>query len=159
MSSGADPGFSWGGGAQKITSAESNSLSAGVQGLIKGPGSSRVVVMLSRAIWALFLSILIFFFFFFYKWIKNTVDPILGGPCCAPSLGSATRALNTELPSKHSTEVGPTWLLMRLLQGDCVEEVFHIFTTFFNLLSKQLQGVKICLKKLKWYHCGAGYNN
>ena len=38
------------------TSAEPNSLSAGVQGAgeLKGPGSSRVVLMLSRAIWALF---------------------------------------------------------------------------------------------------------
>ena len=43
-----------------ITSAEPNSLSAGVQGPLKGPGSSTVVLMLSRAIWALFLSILIF---------------------------------------------------------------------------------------------------
>ena len=42
-----------------ITSAKPNSLSAGVQGPLKGPGSSRVVLMLSRAIWALFLSILI----------------------------------------------------------------------------------------------------
>ena len=33
-----------------ITSAEPNSLSAGVQGLLKGPGSSGVVLMLSRAI-------------------------------------------------------------------------------------------------------------
>ena len=41
-----------------ITSAEPNSLSAGVQGPLKGPGSSRVVLMLSRAIWTLFLSIL-----------------------------------------------------------------------------------------------------
>ena len=37
---------------------EFNSLSAGFQGPLKGPGSSRVVLMLSRAIWALFLSIL-----------------------------------------------------------------------------------------------------
>ena len=36
-----------------ITSVGPNSLSAGVQGLLKGPGSSRVVLMLSRAIWAL----------------------------------------------------------------------------------------------------------
>ena len=65
-----------GGGA----SAEPNSLSAGIQELlwrsgvqVKGPGSSRVVLMLSRAIWALFLSILI------KNLIKNpTVDPILG---------------------------------------------------------------------------------
>ena len=33
-----------------ITSAELNSLSAGVQGPLKGPGSSRVVLMVSRAI-------------------------------------------------------------------------------------------------------------
>ena len=55
-----------GGGTQKvmcqlysthITSAEPNSLSAGVQG--QGPGSSRVVLMFSRAFWALFLSVLI----------------------------------------------------------------------------------------------------
>ena len=38
-----------------IMSAEPNSLSAGVQGPLKGPGS----LMLSRAIWALYLSILI----------------------------------------------------------------------------------------------------
>ena len=58
--------FHLGGGGRKrvcarsnITSAEPNSLSAGVQGSLKGPGSSRGVLMLSRAIWALFLSILI----------------------------------------------------------------------------------------------------
>ena len=58
LQSGADPGFSFGGGggAQRLcarthkTSAEPNSLSAGVQGPLKGPGSSRVVVMLSCAI-------------------------------------------------------------------------------------------------------------
>ena len=50
-----------------ITSAEQNSLSAGVQGPLKGPGSSRVVLMLSRVIWALFLSILIK-----KNWIKKT---------------------------------------------------------------------------------------
>ena len=33
-----------------ITSAEPKSLSAGVQGPLKGPGSSRVVLMASRAI-------------------------------------------------------------------------------------------------------------
>ena len=80
---GADPGFSFrgGGGGRKrlcarthITSAEPSSLSAGVQGPLKGPGSSRVVLMLSRAIWALFLSILM------NNWIKkNIVDPILAG--------------------------------------------------------------------------------
>ena len=37
-----------------ITSTEPNSLSAGVQGPLKGPGSYRVVLMLSCAIWALF---------------------------------------------------------------------------------------------------------
>ena len=42
-----------------ITSAEPNSLSTGVQGSLKGPGSSWVILMLSRAIWALSLSILI----------------------------------------------------------------------------------------------------
>ena len=55
-----------GGGAKDcahkhITSSKPNSLSAGVQ----GPGSSRVVLMLFRAIWALFLSILI------KNWIKK----------------------------------------------------------------------------------------
>ena len=68
--SGADPGFSFGGGGGRkkimfphamITSAEPNSLSAGVQDPLKGPGSSKVVFMLSRAIRALFLRILIFF--------------------------------------------------------------------------------------------------
>ena len=57
---GADPGFSLGGGGgggrkrlcarTNIMSAEPNSLSAGVQGPLKGPGSSRVVLVLSRAI-------------------------------------------------------------------------------------------------------------
>ena len=48
--------FIWGGGGKRlcasshITSAKPNSLSAGVQGLLKGPGSSRVVLMVSRAI-------------------------------------------------------------------------------------------------------------
>ena len=58
--SGADPGFSFGGGgggeAQKIMCQQAhyergiNSRSAGVQGLPKGPGSFRAVLMLSRAI-------------------------------------------------------------------------------------------------------------
>ena len=64
---GADPGFSFRRGEGRkmfcasthITNAEPNSLSVGVQGPLKGPGSSRVILMLSRAIWALFLSILI----------------------------------------------------------------------------------------------------
>ena len=48
--------FFWGGAGKKrcarthITGAEPNSLLAGVQGPLKGPGSSRVVLMLSRAI-------------------------------------------------------------------------------------------------------------
>ena len=79
---GGDPGFSfsgWGGGRKRlcarthITSADPNSLSAGVQGALKGPGSYRVVLMLSRrAIWA--LSILI-------KYLDKTniVDPIVVG--------------------------------------------------------------------------------
>ena len=78
----ADPGFSFRGGGHKrlicarthITSAEPNSLLAGVQGPLKGPGSSRVVLMLSCAIWALFLSILKK-----KNWMKNIVDPSLGG--------------------------------------------------------------------------------
>ena len=49
----ADPGFSFMGGLwiakycvrTHITSAEPNSLSAGVQGPLKGPGSSRVVLL------------------------------------------------------------------------------------------------------------------
>ena len=48
----------WGGGGGRkrlcastpITRAEPSLLSAGVQGPLKGPGSSRVVLMLSRAI-------------------------------------------------------------------------------------------------------------
>ena len=66
---GADPGFSLGGGggggggAQKILWAQAHyergtKLTFGM-GPLKGPGSSRVVLMLSRAIWALFLSVLI----------------------------------------------------------------------------------------------------
>ena len=53
---GADPGFSWGRGdakdylAARSLRAEPNSLSAGVQGPLKGPESSGVVLMLSRAI-------------------------------------------------------------------------------------------------------------
>ena len=75
--------FHWGGGgggrkrlcaSMHITSAEPNSLSAGVP-LIKGPWSSRVVLMSSRAIWA-------FFFKYFDKKLdlKNIVDQILGPP-------------------------------------------------------------------------------
>ena len=65
-----------GGGAQRlcastdITSAEPNSLLAGVQGPIKGPGSSGVVLMVSRAILALFLNIL----------IKNCITKIIVDP-------------------------------------------------------------------------------
>ena len=85
--------FHWGGGGggkrwcacMHITSVEPNSLSARVQGPQKGPGSFRVVLMLSRAIWALFLSIVI------KNWIKIIVDPILGGCLLCPSPpGSAT---------------------------------------------------------------------
>ena len=57
---GADPGFSWGGGGgggrkilcarTHITSAEPNSLLAGVQCPLKGPGSFTLVLMFSRAI-------------------------------------------------------------------------------------------------------------
>ena len=58
---GADPGFSLGGGGRKdycarthITSAEPNSLAAGVQARLRAlsskVGSSKVVLMLSRAI-------------------------------------------------------------------------------------------------------------
>ena len=62
-------------GPHAHTSAEPNSLSAGVQGplnFIKGPGSSRLVLMLSRAP---LVSILI------KKGLKNMiiVDHILGG--------------------------------------------------------------------------------
>ena len=70
-----------------ITSAEPNSLSARGQGPHKGPRSSRVVLMLSHAIWALFLSILI-------KIGYKKVDPILGGARLLrpppPPPGSAT---------------------------------------------------------------------
>ena len=66
----ADPGFSFGGGgggAQKIMCAHAHHerepqspLRPGFRAhLLKGPGSSRGFMMLSRAIWALFLSILI----------------------------------------------------------------------------------------------------
>ena len=61
---GADPGFSWGGGGggrlcarTHITSVEPNSLSAGahiMQGPFECPRSSRVVLMLSHAILAVF---------------------------------------------------------------------------------------------------------
>ena len=83
---GADPGFPFRGGggggrAQRLCAsthkhAEPNSLSAGEQGPLKGPGSSRVVLMLSRAIWALF--------FKHSDFKKNwggggIVDPILRG--------------------------------------------------------------------------------
>ena len=86
----------WGGGGAKgycarthITSAEPNSLSAGVQGPLKGPGSPGVVLMLFRAIWALFLSILEKK----KKWFKNHSDPILGGGGLLRPLRSATANL------------------------------------------------------------------
>ena len=95
---GADPGFSFRGGAKdyvptRTLGARDRTLfrqGSRVQGPLKGPGSSRVVLMLSRAIWALFLSILII-----KK--KKTVGPILGGPgrayCAPPPPGSATAIL------------------------------------------------------------------
>ena len=58
------------GGTAHIMSAEPNSLSAGVQGPLNGPRSSRVVLMLSCAIRVLFLSILIC-----KKWILKTLPP------------------------------------------------------------------------------------
>ena len=80
---GADPGFSFRGAQHMclhahIMSAEPNSLSSGVQGPLKGPRSCRVVLMLSRALWALFLSFLIKF------WIKKESLSnffFLGGAC------------------------------------------------------------------------------
>ena len=99
---GADPGFSF--QHAHTTSVEPNSLSAGVQGPLKGPGSSGVVLMVSRAIWALFLSILI------NIWLKNIADPILGrgggvapvasGSPPPPPPGSATE--NTFLGGKYT---------------------------------------------------------
>ena len=56
--------------ARTLQSAESNSLSAGVQGPLKGPGSSMVVLML--------LNILI------KKNGGKIVDPILGGRLLRP---------------------------------------------------------------------------
>ena len=50
----------------------------GSRARFKRPGSSRVVLMLSRAILTLFLSILI------EIWIKNIVDPISRARLCAP---------------------------------------------------------------------------
>ena len=58
------------------------SITAGVQGPPKGPGSSRVFLMFSLVIWALFLSILI------QNGIQNIVDQNLrggGGAFCTPS--------------------------------------------------------------------------
>ena len=93
-----DPGFSLGGGggaqklcAQKIMCPHAH-YECGTEhtfadrgpcrGPLKGPGSSRprVVLMLSRPICALFLSILI------KNWMeKNIIDPIGGGGgCCTP---------------------------------------------------------------------------
>ena len=68
-----------------ITSTEPNSLSAGVQGPLKGPGRSRVVLMLSRAIWALFWSILILKIGF----KKHSWSNFRGRAPVAPLLGSA----------------------------------------------------------------------
>ena len=105
-STGADPGFSFrGGGGTKdcarthITSAEPNSL--------KGPGSSRVVLMLSRALWALFLSILI------KKKLdyKNTVDPTLGG--AAPVMTNLNNNYNTLLNHGNWFRVDPDFRRMR----------------------------------------------
>ena len=67
-----------------IMSAEPNSLSAGVQGPLKGPGSSMVILMLSRAIWALFLSILI------KNWIKKHSWSNFKGRAPVAPPGSAT---------------------------------------------------------------------
>ena len=86
---GADPGFSFRKrlcASTHIMSAKPNSLSAGVQGPLKGPGSS--TLMLSRAIWALFLSILI------KTWLKkiHSWSNFRGGrmPVRPPPLGTAT---------------------------------------------------------------------
>ena len=83
---GGSRNFIWGGGGRgrkrlcagmHITSAEPNSFSAGVQDPLKGPGSSRVVLKLSRAIWAWFL-----------KHFEYIVNPFFfwggGGACTAP---------------------------------------------------------------------------
>ena len=84
---GADPGFSLGGGAQKIMCQHAHyergtKLTFGRgPGPAKGPGSSGVVLMLSRGIWALFLSILM------KNWIKkkHSWSNFRGArACCAP---------------------------------------------------------------------------
>ena len=85
-----------GGGAQKIMCQHAHyergtklTFGRGPGPIYKGPGSSRVVLMLSHAFWALFLSILIkiggksthswsiFFFFFFLGGGMRLLDPPL----------------------------------------------------------------------------------
>ena len=85
--SGADPGLSFRGGAKDYVPSRTlrarnrTHFRQGSRARFnKGTGSSRVVLMLSRAIWQSLL----------FKHsdkrieLKNIVDPILGGACCPP---------------------------------------------------------------------------
>ena len=95
---GADPGFSFNGGAKDYVCAPTSwarnpkSLTAGVQGPLKGPASSQGFLMLSRAIWALVLSIILI-----QKWEKKKnhsrsnfrgVRACCTGPPLNPPLGA-----------------------------------------------------------------------
>ena len=105
-SPGADPGFSFRGRGRKrlcyrthITSAEptrgtETHFRQGSRTRLRGPGSSRVVLMLSRAIWALFLSILVKLDFKKIVWTKFRGGARLLRPLPPPPpLGSTTASL------------------------------------------------------------------
>ena len=74
-----------GGGAKYYVSARTSltripkSLTTGVQGPLKGSGSSRGFDALSCAIWALFSSIPLQFFFFFFRGrlLRTPLNPLL----------------------------------------------------------------------------------
>ena len=110
----ADPGFSWGGGGgakddtrSRTSRARSpKSFTAGVQGPLKGPGSSSLgFLMLSRAILAIFLIILIQ-----HGILKTTVYLNLGGVACCPPPppGSVTVTCNFQ---RHWPEFSKVYYL------------------------------------------------
>ena len=113
-----------------ITSAEPNYFRQWSKTRLRALEAPRVVLMLSRAVWALFLSILI------RNWIKKNNGWSIffwGGACYAP-LGSATARIHRLQPLTRQNphlHLNPDLLLLgRLLQ--VLGPVFILITLFFS---------------------------
>ena len=95
------PGGGGGGGRTHITARNRTHFRQGSRARLRAPGCSRVILMLSRAIWALFFKHSDFFFFFNGK--KHIVDPILGRGRLLRPPGSATYLGATSIDHKLDT--------------------------------------------------------